>query len=177
MYLLESELEDLVYENMQDYDGSVELVDRGLMVKKPLLSFRQLKIGNYGRADIVTLERSGIGKSLITVYELKKDSVNEKTLIQGARYLKGIIRWITKSDRLDIDNYQFRLVLLGKSVDTSDWIYLFELFKTSDIQICAFSYSVWIHGFSFEKANLKGYGLGKEGFGGDDISGADDLPF
>lgn len=87
MDFLEKDLEDIIYDSLiNDYDC---LIERGFhnsfeysYEEQNLRGFRQLKIGNYGIADIVTVSKlydMQNGKLLpylnIDIYELKKDEI------------------------------------------------------------------------------------------------------
>src|SRR5689334_20163596 len=98
MRFLEKNLEDIIYE--ADLDS---LHSRGLTIHGKRL--RQVKIGNYGIADLITIERDVFNYAYavqdtikpfitVTVFELKKEIVNIHTFLQAVKYLKGIKRYL-----------------------------------------------------------------------------------
>lgn len=133
MKFLEKDLEEIIFNT-----DSQTLVERGLYFKG--VKKRQLKIGNYGIADLVTIQRpSTLNASinfkepvLITVVELKKDKVGISAFLQGINYIKGIKSYLTKRN-VGFDFY-FRLVLIGRELDTSGaFCYLPDIINNKDI--------------------------------------------
>ncbi len=157
MDFLEKDLEQIVWETHDD-----------ILQRKGLLVFgkrkRQLKIGNYGRADLVTFWR--IGDTIhFTVFELKKDQVNIQTLLQSMQYVRGIDTY------LQMRGFKTRhhITLIGKSIDTnSPFCYFPNIF--ADISI--YTYKMDINGLSFIKAF--DYNLKYKGF---DFNPLNDGPF
>lgn len=160
MKFLECDLEEIIFNTRNEL-----LIDRGLSItgKKR----RQLRIGNYGIADIVTLERCS-GQILITVFELKKEEIGISAFLQASGYVKGIKSYLDKRGLFkDLDLY-FRIVLIGKTLKTqSAYSYLCDILPDLD---CVFgnkflynySYSYDFDGIVFEEES--GYKLKKEGF-------------
>lgn len=150
MEFLEKDLEQIIWET-----DSETLHDRGL----PFYGkrYRQLKIGNYGIADLVTFKR-GIGFNHINfnVVELKKDGVNFSTLSQACGYVKGISRY------LEIRGFTSTgtITLIGKSIDVSNnSCYIPDVF---DDMVSVFTYKIDINGLWFD--SHQGYKLRDEGF-------------
>lgn len=114
MKFLEKDLETIIFEA----DGE-SLSERGLPIYGNKL--RQVYIGGYGIADIITYYREGTD-IYITVYELKKGIINCDTMIQSLRYVKGINRYF--EERGVSFNYHIKCILVGDSVDSSDWVYM-----------------------------------------------------
>lgn len=176
MELSEKELEDVIY-----HTNDEKIQSKGLFYKG--VKFRQLKIGNYGIADIVTAYRSYYhNKSIltITVYELKKGILNTSAFLQALRYCMGIKRYI--NERKPNILFKLRIILVGDSIDlNSDFVYLTTLFDNESTYIAngkissvnLYTYSFDIDGFSFERKI--GYDLNSPGYGFkiDD----DNLPF
>jgi hypothetical protein len=116
MYLLETDLEEIIF-----YSDRQELSERGLDVKGELR--RQLRIGNYGVADLVSFERAYIDFTKkrpflhVTIYELKKDKIGISAFLQAVKYSKGIKSYLKrrKPDMLT----SFSIVLIGSDVDNS----------------------------------------------------------
>lgn len=175
MKFLEKNLEDIIFESDRDL-----LKERGLDFKGQVK--RQLKIGNYGFADLVTFSRRtheefvfkdlyakgipvGEFNSLpcldITVYELKKELINVDTLLQAVRYCKGIKRYfeIRKFYQLT----KFKIVLIGSKLDTSsDFIYLSDFLCDDFFTLETLIYKYEVDGIWFKKQNS--YQLKNEGF-------------
>ncbi|MES2395888.1 MAG: hypothetical protein V4549_07790 [Bacteroidota bacterium] len=165
MNFLEKDLEKIIFETPNEHLRSGEFWVNG--IKK-----RQLRIGNYGVADLVTCHRNydlefmeGLEKPIkhpyaeITVYELKQKEVNIKTLIQGARYCAGIRNYLDKRKLSFI--YKINLVLIGNSFNVdSDILYLEQLFENLSIV----TYKIIDDVVSFEYHSGFERGLLSEGF-------------
>jgi hypothetical protein len=139
MNILEKEIEDVVWES-----SGIQLRERGLYLKIGSLKFRQLNLGSYGIADIVTFkfvretQLSRVRKYTNTewvlqvdVLELKKEEVNIGTLLQAVEYCKGVQRFLEK--RID-GNFQYRIefgiVLIGKKIEMkSAFCFMPDFFK------------------------------------------------
>lgn len=159
MKFLEKDLKDIIYESCKTISGRQSLVDRGLEHVDSVSYFaRQVRIGNYGIADLITLDR--LEKVIhINIYELKKDAVNIDTLIQCARYAKGIKRYLNKRFK-DCVVY-VDCVIIGRYIENnSDWVYLFGsvIHSTS-----VYTYNYGLDGLNFELHNMN-YSLINEGF-------------
>lgn len=181
MKFLEKDLEDIIFENLQEPILVKKLNNKGLDVSYPHYSARQLRIGNYGIADLVlckrtlsqkfnhTLRNKGNRIFLphifdITVIELKKDLVDVSTLIQGARYIKGISQYL-RYRKCDLNNYRFFLKLIGNKIDLGEWIYLFDYFGDSlNAYVEAYEYKMDLDGIVFQSKDLANYSLRDEGF-------------
>jgi hypothetical protein len=165
MNFLEKDLEEIIYN-----------ADKELLAKKGLyvsgILKRQLRIGNYGTADLVSFHRSSHPASkkidpilTITVYELKKENINVSSFLQALGYTKGIKRYLEK--RNFKFEYEFEIVLIGKEIDTkSTFSYLEDIipcnfyFATRFLSFYTYSYN--IDGIEF---NLEtDYKLANEGF-------------
>jgi hypothetical protein len=172
MTFLEKDLEDIIFQATRE-----QLKERNLFVRGK--RFRQFKIGNYGIADLVTIERpyyhTGIEnhcKGTITIYELKKDSIGINTFNQLIRYANGIKLYLEERDLLNY--YNISLVAIGKDIDLStSFCYLPNLFNQdisevavgySDLIVTfnAYKYSYNFDGISFDK--ISGYHLENNGF-------------
>lgn len=153
MRFTEKNLEDIIFESDK------ELLDsRGLLLKGKVL--RQLRIGNYGIADLVTVERPDFvpmserntesfhaGFFTVTIYELKQDKIGIATLLQAIRYAKGIKSWFEKSKHYDYYSIDFKIVLIGSQIDSSSkFMYLSDICKTAEgeelIQILTYEYKI-----------------------------------
>ena len=117
MQFLEKNLEDIIFNTPNHL-----LRERGLAIygKKK----RQVRIGNYGVADILvfdkglyytTTESESFRYGLcINVLELKQEQINVSTLLQATRYAKGISSYLTKYRKV---YYPVRVCLIGSSID------------------------------------------------------------
>ena len=177
MEFLERNLEDILFDALQSKEQYRMINDRGLCIAKPFLVKRQLRIGNYGTCDLITLNRPYEArdaenfvwdreKLIITVYELKQNKISFNSLLQLIRYMRGITRWMDKNKGFD---FTVRGILIGKSIDVqSDYIYLFEYFSDNDDShlgcIDTYSYNYKIDGIEFKQELLGNYSLSNEGF-------------
>lgn len=160
MNFLEKDLEEIIY-----YSDRELLDSRGLYVTG--IAKRQLKIGNYGVADMVTFTRFTEPNNFleITVYELKKEKVGISAFLQAVNYIRGIHRYLeTRNFKNDV---QFRIVLIGNKVDTnSSFVYLENILPLCNMDASSFlsiySYSYEIDGIKFKLEY--GYKLSNEGF-------------
>lgn len=121
MKFLEKELEEIIFNS-----SSEELFKRGIHLDGKC--YRQLKIGNYGVADLVYARKYAhdIGEPYlhINVCELKKDKAGISAFLQALKYVKGIMCYL---DIRGID-YRFSITLIAPEIDTSsDYIYLTDL--------------------------------------------------
>jgi hypothetical protein len=173
MRFLEKDLEQIIYESGRD-----SLSKKGLHINGKL--FRQLKIGNYGIADLVEFQRpfyDGPNKmyfnhGMITIYELKKEQIGISAFLQAMGYLKGIDSYLTKKDFRD--KYILNVVIIGREIDMSGSFcfipYLLSIKNYNfqcdenfdDGEILFYTYNVTIDGIKFESKN--GFNLKNQGF-------------
>lgn len=184
MRFLEKDLEEIIYTT-----DKAKLSKRGLNITGKL--FRQLRIGNYGIADLVEVKRIPatlkeaskydvdnqlpfgsyfkIGDTIIqeegmlsiTVYELKKEKIGISAFLQAIGYMKGISRYLQKRGV----NNEVRISLVGKSVDEkSTFLYLSDFLHTENKNLLLnnYIYSYGVDGLTFEKSS--GWKLNEEGF-------------
>lgn len=128
MNFLEKDLEQIIWET----DGKV-LADRGLF-NIPRNRKRQLRVGNYGILDMLSVERCtdphGEKYLEITVYEFKKETIDTNTFLQAIRYCKGIQNYLNKRGFV---NFNLNIVLVGKRINiNNDLIYITDLIGASD---------------------------------------------
>lgn len=129
MKFLEKDLEEIIYNSDKN-----QLSNRGLYIHGVLK--RQLRIGNYGVADLVSFERPYFHpefkttfKGTITVFELKQDKIGVSTFFQALNYIKGIKHWISLNRPSFDDCFNFNIVLIGSSFDgNSSFVYLGDFF-------------------------------------------------
>lgn len=175
MQFLERDLEDIIFESDRK-----SLSDRGLRMYGKKL--RQVRIGNYGIADLITINRykqndiyfddyDKNGNPMykddylpilkISVYELKKDSIGIETFLQAVRYVKGIQRYL-KSRSFSFEVI-FNIVLIGKSLNQStSFSYFPEVINSDDFNLELYTYDYRIDGLHFESHS--GFKLINEGF-------------
>lgn len=170
MKFLERDLEEIIINT-----DNLDLQNRGLDIQG--LKVNQLRIGNYGIADIVTYSKEAItdhvdGKIYlhdwipkISVYELKKDKVSLSAFAQGIEHVRGVQDYFKSTGR-DIDHYRWELVLIGREVDKNSCItYLADLITSEDrgsLDFKIFKYKYNIDGLFFNY--ISGYYLAKKGF-------------
>jgi len=152
MNFLEKDLEEIIY------GADRELLDKkGLRIEGKL--FRQLRIGNYGVADLVSVRRISpdtirSGELLITVYGLKKDKIGTSAFLQAVGCAKGIDRYLSKRGIFST----IQIVLIGNEIDLNSTLcYLPDLLDTPGhlFPLCTspflvnYTYSYGINGIEF----------------------------
>jgi hypothetical protein len=178
MNFLEKDLEQIIYEADKEL-----LAEKGLRVNGKLL--RQVRIGNYGIADLVSIERPYYHtyfefhcKGTITIYELKKENISVSAFLQAVGYVKGIMRWMEQHPKnieiISTSNYDINIVLIGKNIDKkSEFLYLADLLNTDNLgdnslldsfnlSLEMFTYDYDFNGINFTK--IENYKLMNEGF-------------
>ena len=167
MTFLEKDLEDIIFNAPIQ-----ELENRGLQI--PKLKKRQLRIGNYGIADIVGVERDlscppHLDSSYLrfSIFELKQKKITITTFLQAIRYAKGITSYLAKYKDLSTEEYKISLCLIGQTVCMSDFIYLADLMSNNwessfGLDLSIYTYSYGFDGIYFKR--IKGYDLIKKGF-------------
>lgn len=155
MKFLEKDLEEIIFNADRN-----ELVRRGLIISGKI--FRQLRIGNYGIADLVTVKRVTPWDTdepilIIRVYELKKEKISMSAFLQVIGYVKGIESYI-KQRGFSFD-VRYEIIVIGKQVDNNSSVcYLPDIFPT----VRFYKYKYDVDGLRFYKIN--NYRLTKEGF-------------
>ena len=165
MEFLEKHLEDIIWES-----DNTKLQERGLFIEGKKL--RQLRIGNYGIADIVTFNKAYLDIQCtkpyleITVYELKKDKIGIGAFLQAVNYVQGIKSYFNEY-RPKI-HVAFNIVLCGKEIDKSgsfvyltDLIFGYENLGTLNF-LSYYTYSYSLDGLIFKKE--ENYNLVNKGF-------------
>jgi hypothetical protein len=158
MDFFERDLEDIIYNVLQGEDGYDSLNERGLDIcysPDHFICKRQLKIGNYGIADLVTLSRFTQGGLFIEVIELKKGEVNMDAYVQANRYLTGIKRYVERFHPKLMVVYS--ITLIGRHINRGDWVYLID--QVENLKVLTYKYD--IDGITFESHS--GYVLRDEG--------------
>lgn len=166
MKFLEKDLEEVIFTSNRNH-----LSDRGLYDYGKFL--RQVRIGNYGIADLISITRpyndgSRHVPGVIRVYELKKDKISPSTFLQCLGYARGVQRYIERNKPDQYGNWSIEICLIGKTVDSnSTFVYLTDLFASYDeysihTTVKLYTYDFRIDGMYFEE--VEGYHLIKEGF-------------
>lgn len=159
MNFLEKNLEDIIFGT-----PNAKLSERGLPIKGK--KKRQVRIGNYGVADLVTMYKSSTvhnGKVYstlyVTIYELKKGVVDVNTLMQACRYKKGISQYFDKRGLFQDTSVEYNLVLVGDSIqDSGDFVYCLDTVYDASSYIYKYDFD----GISFSEKS--GWSLTNPGF-------------
>jgi hypothetical protein len=148
MKFLEKDLETIIYETPKH-----SLYERGLYINRN--KYRQKRIGNYGIADIIAVEKTEYGEIDIQIIELKKDAIDMYTIIQVVNYAKGVSRYLEyRNSQIPV---LINLICIGRKID-NDIVYM-----TESLRRCFFyTYSYDFDGIHFQ--NRSGYHLIDEGF-------------
>lgn len=155
MKFLEKDLEDIIWESDNE-----KLEEKGLDISGK--KFRQLRIGNYGISDIVTVSKDSYYNGFrdmpflnITVYELKKEKVGVSAFFQAVQYCKGIKTYLEK--RKPRITYALNIVLCAKEVDTTgSLIFLTDLLNTySDPSNCIQKFSMYSFDYTIDGIEFK----------------------
>lgn len=165
MKFLEKDLEQIIWES-----DMLELRNRGLNIHGKI--YRQKRIGNYGVADIITVERGystleNSGSLIITIYEIRQEKIGISAFLRSIGYARGIKSYL--DNKRSFYGYEIRIVLIGSSIDTSgNFIYLADLLKypsENDMMLNSIEFYVYnykLDGVHFEREC--GYILEEEGF-------------
>ncbi len=133
MNILEKDIEEIVFQSNNE-----ALQKRGLLIRGK--KFQQVNLGDYGIADIVSVNitKNESWEIDVQVIELKKDLIDVNTLTQAARYRKGIRKFINKYLKIK-KPINFELILIGKKVQLNgDFIYALEALSN----VRAYTYSL-----------------------------------
>lgn len=148
MEFIERDLEEIIYFAYKNEESRDMIIDRGLDIHGEML--RQLDLGGYGKADLVTMSFEDPDGCflLVNVIELKKDLIDHKALSQACRYVKGLKRYFEKNSKFDKLSVSYKITLIGKSISHSDdFVYLYnECYNFCDI----YTYKYWFDGIHFE---------------------------
>jgi hypothetical protein len=162
MTFLEKDLEQIIYESGRDL-----LEEKGLSIEGKL--YRQLRIGNYGIADLVSVIRPVYDWDInckrtifipgeITIYELKKEKIGISAFLQSLSYMRGIESYLNKRCKKHLFNIS--ICLIGKEIDESgSFCYLSGL---EEFPINFMTYSYNINGIIFKRVD--NFCLMNEGF-------------
>jgi len=173
MKFLEKDLEQIIMSASNEM-----LQQRGLEIHGKRKN--QVRIGNYGIADIIEFQRPSwddemklYHKGVINVIELKKENISVSSFFQAVNYLHGIKRFIElKKPHLQY-LFNYRITLIGKSIDVNSSIcYLPDIIDSSTdciheedenkLSMDIFTYDYTLDGLKF--TSQYGYKLKNEGF-------------
>ena len=164
MEFLEKDLEGIIYEAYKKDASSLR--GKGLNISGTIK--RQLRIGNYGVADLVTFEKTkhieyapertvydyeeetvlyeelNWHKAIITVYELKKDKIGISAYLQAMKYVSGIKHYF--NEKGTGFQLEFKIVLIGKDIDTSG---SFCFIPDFDKNVEFYTYKYGLYGLEF----------------------------
>jgi len=171
MKFLEKDLEKIIVESNKKL-----IRDRGLYMSGTV--YNQVRIGEYGIADVITIERpiiingDVVQNGCITVFELKQDKIGISAFLQALGYLKGIVRYAECVKGNDLNNFDFKITLIGKEVDkNSTFIYLPDFMAEVDydhrycdhmLTLDCYEYLYELEGIRFNK--IEGFRKINEGF-------------
>jgi len=165
MKFLEKDLEVIIWEA-----DNKKLQERNLPIEGNKV--RQLKIGNYGIADLVTFKKCNSGYDgafpylKITVYELKKEKVGISAFLQAIKYCRGIKSYMKKHKPNIL--FTIEIVLIAKEVDLSgDFIYLTDLFYSCETFGSVNSVLFYTFNYDFDGINFineSSYDITNKGF-------------
>jgi hypothetical protein len=162
MDFLEKNLEQIIVETPNE-----KLRERGLEIYGR--KFSQVHLGNYGRLDVVTIEREYdeyfmekeriIPILKVTIFELKKKVIDGSTFFQALEYAKGVSRYFELKGKFKYTTINFKIVLIGSEINTNGgFCFLPEFFNT--VELVTYSYD--FDGIKF--TNISDYIKTNEGF-------------
>lgn len=131
MNVLEKELEDILFEYIDNFDVLIDKNFEHYCEKK----YRQVDLGDYGIADIIGIiefENPKYRSFQINIYELKKEEISVNTFLQAIRYAKALKLVFEKS--IEDAVFEYNIILVGKTVNIkSDFIYLPDFYENLHI--------------------------------------------
>ena len=130
MEFLEKDLEQIIFEANEK-----ELDNRGLYLRGK--RFRQMKIGGYGIADLVYITRPHFNpyskemmKGVISVIELKQNTITVSAFLQAVRYVRGVQRFLELNQPNLDGSFDFEIILIGSKIDMdSSIVFLPDIFN------------------------------------------------
>ena len=173
MKFLEKDLEQIVYEMLCSKEGCIEMCQRGLKISYSPHFFKvkkQMNLGDYGIPDLIAVAKDDAEMyrnedSILELYqtplqiniiELKKEAITIDTLVQVARYAKGVSAYFERYyPSIEIE---ITIVLIGKDIRTSDWVFLIDLIPN----LLVFTYEYSWDGLKFKREH--GYTKGTNSF-------------
>ena len=139
MEFSEKILEDIIWDNAQSLEGLKLLNQRGLSINGKM--FRQVDLGDYGRADLISIRYIPQNDYLdIVVYELKKGCITVNALMQAARYVTALRSHGFNSDDWNTE-ISISICLIGDSIDKNgDFAFLYNELK--DVEIYTYDFKL-----------------------------------
>jgi hypothetical protein len=171
MELIEKDLEDMIYDACKSKEGMQFLNERGLPISGKV--YRQVNIGNYGIADLITVTYSHrywnevflentirARHFFIDIYELKRDKVGIAALLQVCRYRVGLEYLFLRRFKNIQTTFEVRLHLIGSGVETgTDFLYLTEQVQALHLHTYRFQFD----GLHFESVSTSGWSQNDDG--------------
>lgn len=149
MEFSEKQIESIICQT----DNSI-LRNRGLNIWGR--KFRQVQLGQYGLADIITIDRVRDLEYNVTIYELKKDKISPSTFWQVLKYARGCKH--IAENRRRVYKINIRMVLVGGELDMDgSFCYLSSVLST---HVALYLYKYSVDGITF---NGEGWGLTNHG--------------
>lgn len=155
MDFLERDLESIIFDAPAN-----ELQARGLdSYFSDSHTYKQLTIGNYGIADIVQFRRQSIIKYdqpipyvspylEFNIIELKKNIITFDTFLQAIGYSKGLLKFV--ESRISFETIsEINITLIGKKVDTSNFVFLPDIINGNDFNLRLYTYEYCFDGIRF----------------------------
>lgn len=167
MDISERELEDMLFDAAQTVDGQHDLRERGLPIHGKMI--RQQSLCEYGRADLLTIERQGkvvdgfnvTPTVYLTIYELKKGEIGFSALGQVDRYRTAAYAYAKLAPELQGYNIVVEAVLIGDSLDNkSDFLFTTNFIK--GLYLCTYSFDY--RGLKFKSHSSKDYFWNRENY-------------
>lgn len=120
---LEKSLEDVIYDSANDSYQRELLKQHGLPIRGKM--YRQLDLGAYGRADLVTFclgNKAFETRTLyVDVYELKRGVLTIEALLQANRYLTALETFFSETkDICERFLFQGRVILIGSEIENGN---------------------------------------------------------
>lgn len=166
MTFLEKDLEEILFTSDRNF-----LKERGLHL--PSILSRQVRIGNYGVADMVgyTRENGNFNsekhricyRPMVSIFELKQNKISVSTFLQAIRYAKGVKRYLSQRNYKLHNDLIIQVVLIGRQIDNfSSFVYLPDIINSDSFDLKFYTYDYHVDGIKFESHNY--YSLTQEGF-------------
>lgn len=153
MKILEKDLKKIIWES-----ENKELRERGFPIAWGAKRLQDLKIGNYGTADMIFSDRVD-GNLNISILVFKEGKIGISAFLEAIRLQKGINQFLNRRKGLQQKQVQIYLLLIGSEIDTSgSFCYLPDIYYNIGVYL----YSLDINGLSFNRSN--GHKLNNEGF-------------
>lgn len=119
MKITESQLEQVIYNTYKE-QGPEALKALGLNLRGDM--YKQVPLGDYGRLDLLTVEKTDT-HIYLTVVELKKKSIDLKTINQTFKYVAGAFEALWSFSPLKdlIEgglSFDIRTVVVGSDIHT-----------------------------------------------------------